>query len=928
MGVAGIVPSGTAVHIDRLAHCEPVRQASPMGRWFMWAMARLHNRAMALETESVSFAQTKIQPPRQRPGLIARTSLEQALGRALAGQRLTLLQAPAGWGKTAALTRQIAQLPPGTALAWVSVDTEDDLPRFVACLAAALEPLHLPWRVAPPSLARLAGVERGVRGVADELVNALHGSAAARGLIVIDDAHRLADARVFELLALLAERLPHPWGLVIASRSEPPLPLARLRARGELTEFRQPDLGFAEAEVRTLLAAHGASTVQAAELLARTGGWAAGLRLLLSVGAEGGRSWTQGTSQRHVFDHLADEVLAGMGAELRTFLLRCSVLPELTQERCADVSAMPQAAELLAVVERQGLFVSELQGREGALRLHDLFRDFLADRLRRDHADDLPGLLVRAAEREPDLARAVGWLAQAGDWDRAAARLAAHGQALLAAAGASTLERLLDRFPPAARARHPALQFLRGLVAYQRFDFVGLRDAMDAADTGFAAAGADEARAWARLYAVVGRMNTGQLASVQGALAQLRAEPHGPAVQAMEAYFDAWDAYANLRPRDVAPAYARHLQALEQVDDPRTWELAFFHSMLVGLPEMDGLVERFDQGATRRAVEGASVLRAGVLHARAARAFDAGRLDEAREGLRRAADDVQWLGEPRALLTEHLMLALFIEAAAGNRDAWRLAGERLRADLARSAVSNQRTHQGSILMAIARTAWTLGDDAALREMDRAIADARNPDEWLPAASEQALVQAMVALREGRAGDAEQALSDTRDVEDQCFWRSSQTLLLRAEAGRRQGALDRAARALAPWLALAHRGLRLGAPMLMGAPLMQALAGAAWGGRLTVDDVALLKRLAVAAAAPPAPVDDVRVGGLSARELEVLQCIAVGDSNKQIARTLDLSPLTVKRHVANILGKLDLPSRTHAAAWWAAHAERTASLPGD
>lgn len=886
-------------------------------------MARHHNRAMAASAETLRFAQTKIQPPRPRAGLIERSALERALGRALAEQRVTLLQAPAGWGKTAALTRQIAQLPADTALVWLSADPEDDLPRFVACLAAALAPLGLPWRVAPSSLATLAGAERGVRGVADEVVNALAAAGARRGLLAIDDAHRLADARIFELLAALAERLPEAWGLVIASRAEPPLPLARWRARGELAEFRQPDLGFAEDEVRALLAVHGAGTLQAAELLARTGGWAAGLRLFLSVGAEGGHRLALGASQRHVFDYLADEVLAGMGAELRSFLLRCSVLPELTLERCVHVSGMAHAPELLAQVERQGLFVSELQGREGALRLHDLFRDFLADRLRRDHADELPDLLVRAAEHETDLARAVGWLAQAADWDRAAQRMAAQGRALLAAGGASTLERLLDLFPPEATQRHPGLWFLRGLVAYQRFDFAGLVAAMEAASAGFAAEGG-EALAWARLYAAVGCMNTGRLAQASADLAALRAEPHSAPVRAMVAYFTAWDAYARLVPHEAAPAYQEHVEALEQVDDASTWELAFFHSMLVGLPGTEAAIERFDRGAMRLTEGRASILRAGVLHARAARALDGGRLDEARAWIARADDDVRWLGDPRALLTEHLMLHLFIDAASGNADAWRSAAERLRADLAQSAPSNQRTHTGSILHVIARTAWTLHEDDALRALAGEIVQVRNADEWPPAATEQAIVQALVALLEGREQAAEQALEDPPGIEDQCYGRASFALLIRAEAQRRQGAIERAARTLAPWLALAREGRALSAPFIVGAQVMQALAAAGWAGHLGDEDRALLQRLAGAAqpdaAATPAPAPAgpaTPAGGLSAREIEVLERIAAGDSNKLIARALGLSPLTVKRHVANILNKLDLASRTHAAAWWAA-----------
>jgi LuxR family maltose regulon positive regulatory protein len=173
-----------------------------------------------------SFALAKIQPPRPRAGLIERPELERTLAAALQHSRLTLLVAPAGFGKTAALTRQIRLLPEGCALAWVSADEDDQLERFLACLTAALEPHDLPWRVAPEALATLTQAERGLRNVAGELVNALAAGEAAHGLIVIDDAHRIADPRVFELLQLVIERLPGRWSVAIASRVEPPLALA------------------------------------------------------------------------------------------------------------------------------------------------------------------------------------------------------------------------------------------------------------------------------------------------------------------------------------------------------------------------------------------------------------------------------------------------------------------------------------------------------------------------------------------------------------------------------------------------------------------------------------------------------------------------------------------------------------------------------
>ncbi len=259
------------------------------------------NPRMQPSTPLAAFALAKIQPPRPRVGLLERPALEQALDAALQQHRLTLLVAPAGYGKTAALTRQIRRLPADCALAWVSADEDDQLQRFLACLTTALEPHDLPWRVAPEALPTLAQGERGLRDVASELVNALAAAEAARGVIVVDDAHRITDPQVFKLLQLVLRRLPQKWSMVISSRVEPSLPLARWRASGELAEFRQHELRFSEAEVAALLADNQAAASGARELFQRTGGWVAGLRLSLSARPDGAPGRAAALTQRHLF---------------------------------------------------------------------------------------------------------------------------------------------------------------------------------------------------------------------------------------------------------------------------------------------------------------------------------------------------------------------------------------------------------------------------------------------------------------------------------------------------------------------------------------------------------------------------------------------------------------------------------------------------
>lgn len=878
---------------------------------------------------AASFARTKIQPPRPRADLIERHTLEATLGAALAQQRLILLMAPAGWGKTSALAQQLTRQPAGTSVAWVSADQDDDVPRLLAALAAALEPLDLPWHVAPSALGALAEAERGLRLVADELVNALSEAEVMRGLVVIDDLHRVADPSVFELLTLVLDRLPVSWGLVLASRTEPALPLARLRARGELTELRQGDLRFESAEVVALLERHGVPSTHADELLRRTEGWAAGLRLMLSVGSRG--TDTAPSYARHVFDYLADEVLAGMEQSLRQFLLRCAVLPELTPARCARVSELPNSASLFEQVEREGLFVTALDDSGRTLRLHDLFRDFLEERMQRDHADELPRLLVHAAEGEPDLARAVGWLVRAGAWDRAATELAQRGPALVPLGGAATIERLLDLFPAAELQRYPGLDYLHGQCAFHAFDFDGVAAYMARAVAGYTDVGQSVLALWARIFLHVGQRNSGRGALAAAGFRRLAEERHDGPGGALLWYFLAWEAYAEDRSDDVAPAFAEMLDRLEALDstlDRQVWGHTYLVSFLAGLPGMAALLARHDRGATPFIADGASLLRAGVLHSRAARAFCDGRLSEATEWLANADDDLQWLGRPRSLLTENLILHLAVDAARGDSAACVVAAEQLRADLAVSGVANQRTHGGSILLSELRAWWALGDADKVRSVQREIEAAANTFEWISASAERAMAAGAVALLDGRLVEAERLLTPrSGPLEDLQFCRGSHSLLLCAEAQRRQGRLDAAAATLQRWLSEVRAGGSAGGALLAGVPLMVALADTPWGLRLPVEEEQQLRDLAAMvrddlpqnAARGAAPVA-AQPAGLTEREAQVLGLVAQGQSNKLIARVLDLSPFTVKRHVANILNKVGLASRTEAAAWWAKNNE--------
>lgn len=896
----------------------------------------LTGRMRAMSHEPPVFAVAKIQAPRLRAGLIERPRLEAALGRALHQRRVTLLQAPAGFGKTSALTRQLRQLPPGSALAWVTADEDDDVQRFLACLAAALEPFDLPWRVEPQALATLVQAERGFRRAADAIANALAGAEVTHGLIVIDDLHRLADPQVLALLEALVERLQPPWGLVLASRTEPDLSLARLRASDELAEFRQDDLRFDAQEVEALMAVNGcaAERERVTELMQRTDGWAAALRLSLATlsAPPQGRATVQLQARRHLFDYLASEVMAQMPADLRDFVLRSAVLPELTAIRCAQLLELPlpTASRLLSELERRGMFVSALDDAELTLRVHDLVRDFLDDQLEKLHADELPVLLRRAAEQEPDVMRAVGWLARAGDWDEAARRVQSQGASLAAFGGLASLSHVLALFPAAQMARRPELLMLRALVAFMKFEFENMRDASMAAAREFERQGQPDRAVWANVMVGLAMENTGQVAQSCVHLASLPVDGLDASVRALAAFALGWGEFANGRAELAAPHFERMLQALEAQPDPAVWNQVFFHSILTGVCGMRELLERFDDGAMRMIHDVPCQLRAGVFNSKAWLALGRGDVAAARAWVLKADEDTRWIGSPRSSLTETLMCRCMVEAVLGNREAAWAAHEELMADMQSAPPSNRLTHNYELIFTGARIAWLLEQSELLPRWDAELRAARNSMEWPLAELDREISAGMLAATRGDLAEAARRLRGVAMAPERSnFFIGGQCRWMLADVLARDGELDEAAHVLRPWLDAALAGDDVGAALLAGRQVLERLAHERWGSRLSEAQLRLVRQLAdsllqARAGASPAAAVGGALGegrmvrsddGLTEREQEVLARIADGESNKLIARALDLSPFTVKRHVANILDKLAVSSRGQAAAVW-------------
>ena len=878
----------------------------------------------------MGFAQTKIQPPRLRPGSVARPALEARLDAALREHRLLLFSAPAGFGKTAALTRQIRRLPPGSALAWISCDEDDDLQRLLACLCAGLEPYDPPWRSDPDTLGtRAAGTRGQRRDAADELLNTLAACEVPRGLIVLDDLHRIADPAVFEFIELLLPGLPAQWVLVLAGRETPPLSLARLRVQGELAEFRESDLQFDASEVEALLQATlgPAAHVAPQQLLARTQGWAVGLRLALNTLSDGrpaANALRSAALDRHVFDYLASEVLRHMPAELRLFLLRCSVLPELSAARCQQVSLDPRAARWLEDVEARGLFVSTLEGPELILRLHDLFRDFLEDRLARDLPDELPELLRRAAAGEEDTVRRIGYLLRAGATDEASALLCDEGPLLMTRGTIAPVLRMIEQFPSALR-EGPRLQLLRGQGAWALWDFDTMCQAMHSAAAGYARCGERNGELLALAYEALALSANYRMREAEQLLSRLDEQELPDAALVCMLHTRVWQALDQGPFEELAPRFSREMDQVERLDSALLWYHASPVARYLGAPGMIPQLHRFVRGALRHCQEGATPLRVLTLTMQAFLLLWAGRTEDAEVVLAAAEDDVRWLGGMRGLAVQTHASRVLLHTLRGEAEAARAAMRRPRELLEaepdgqrrRMVLTAQQMQEGRLC------AW-LGDVPRLRELSAQLGCAPAQDVDAATDAQRALLPAYVADAEGRMADA---IAFRRAALAKEAWlcrlgMGVETRLRLAAALLGVEGTRAAADVLRPVLRVTDDETEMAPVLFAGPTVLDTLANAPWRGQLDAASQARLRRWAELAhrlrsaqpAETPTPAQG-SLGTLSPRETEVLARIAAGDSNKLIARAFDLSPHTVKRHVANILDKLGVQTRGQAAAWY-------------
>lgn len=842
--------------------------------------------------------------------------------------RLTLVSAPAGSGKTV-LCATLAQ--GAFPAAWVTLDeTDDDFPVFVSLLVTALRShLQESGRAVLNFLQTVPGAQEKPAQLAGILINSLDPAGASPHILILDDYHTIADPAIHQFVAYLLDYLPDSLRLVISTRLDPPLPLPRLRARGQVAEVRLTDLRFDEAEAADFLNQRrhlGLSDAEVASLQRHTGGWVAALQLLAavlsSIEGAGARSSYIGRlaeANRSIFDLLADEVLAHQPRELQDFLLKTSILPELTSENCRAVTGNPDASPLLAAAFQRNLFLSALtpDALNGPFRYHDLFGHFLQHRLRAVWPDQWPELHLRAAGMAASPERKLLHLTQAEMWEDAA-------QLLEEMAQVDTERRFtrrvvvnaIEALPDEVRRNHPWLLLCAG-------QYYAIRGQIEMAMPRLAQAAArfhEQGDALGEVEILVARamfdaLNSDEIISSFRRKVETVGHLMRPDQMAVYHAAELWHAIA----LQDWPSLTRHMQAnitlASESGDPGALTMA---SLGIG-PHMlfndagMAVVEAFAVGSLRMAGEDdwiAQICAQGLL---GFIRFWQGKLDEAEEAIHASKSRLDEIGG-LAWVDDHVDWLILALALA--RRAYRAFDDHLAAQSARRAAQETSfSYRKGFLYLRGRSLWLRNRTREAQDVLAQMQADVTPTGYEVEDEERLLLLAsLVAMAKGDTGAAKRDLRKAITLHE----RVRHTVMLThprltlatlyGQQNRWDDALDELRIVLSE---LKARGMP-GVILQEGESIAPVLAHAVERG-VEREMLAPLLHILQPSDTPQIIALPGSDDYLTARESEVLRLLATGATNPAIAAQLSITERTVKAHVTRILAKLGAATRTEAVA---------------
>jgi len=867
---------------------------------------------------------TKFHIPPQREDFVPRPHLIERLNAGLNG-KLILVSAPAGFGKSSLLGAwdKQASLP----FAWVSLDDEDNAPtRFLSYLIATLQKIDA--NIGAALLPALQSLQPPAPlSTLPYLINDIHSSDEI--ILVLDDYHVIKSQAVHNILAYLLQHLPPNLHLVIATRADPPLPLARLRGRQQLIELRTNDLRFSDEEAdqffNSALYTESLSFQDIAALNARTEGWITGMQMaMLSMqGLDDKRQFISSFtgSNRYILDYLLEEVLDHQTEELCSFLLKTSILDQLSAGLCTTITGEINSQELLEKVERTNLFLIHLDDQREWFRYHHLFADLLHQCLIRKMPEIIPELHQLASiwyEENGFLGEAIDQALAIEDCKRTVRLLKQYIRSIWEYGDQTRLTRWLASLPEEEICKQSTL------LAHHAFAlcFSGQFEAAEAQlllaekytqpeDSLFQGMAAT-VRAFYSLYS-----NEIELA----------AEYANQALEQLPEAWHIWRALALSIYGDVR-AYHGHVPTCEKV-----WTAGLNEAQRAGSTFFELWISAklvFTQrrlGKLRQAAK--------TFESQTQRAFKAGynemaiagglysvygdvlvewnQVDEAIEQIRRGLS----LSERQNYMAGVAWSSIAMINAHYARGGGEAAGkaihqleERLRTQKLPAWTNNWLT------------AWQVRLLLDRGELERAslILEARNitlngkfsyPNEveYLALARQLIVKENFIA--------AENLLSRLDEHLMTMGWTDKliEARILKAISGQRQGKMEEALGLFAGILEIAQPEGYKRIFLNEGSPMAQLLYKAAKAGIFPEYASYLLTTFPsqTESDAPSSKVQKTLIDPISPREMEVLHQLTAGSTNQEIALILHIAPGTVKNHLKKIYGKLGVHNRTQAAS---------------
>jgi LuxR family transcriptional regulator, maltose regulon positive regulatory protein len=877
--------------------------------------------SVKVTSASNTLLRTKLYVPQSRADVVVRSRLLKHLNAGLSS-KLTLVSAPAGFGKTSLLSswQDVNKTP----LAWVSLDAQDNNPihfwRYVTAALDTLEPglisdalnaLSLPQ---PPS----------VRAILPLLLNHLT-TLQSHSVLVLDDYHIIENSNIHQDVSFFLEHLPPNVHLFMLSRADPPLPLTRLRARGEMVEIRADDLRFSDDEAVTFLNQSfglNFSREDITPLLERTEGWIASLRLagLSLQGRKDANEFIQSFagSHRFIVDYLIEEVLERQPPEVREFLLKTSILERLNTSLCDAVTGHDDSQKMLEGLERANLFVISLDDDRHWYRYHHLFADFLRARLSQLYPFDALAFHLRAAtwlEQNGFVDAGVQQLLNAKAWDEAMRVIETYIQPKTSQGEAPTIVRWLSALPDEVLTNNPRLLLLYSTP-------LTVLGHMDEAERCLQVAESKMGDTLQGEYAAARAFLAGARGDLKPALTwaekALASLPEDSAIFRLiaassqaRAYMSTGQVQAALKA--IAETRRTALQhGLHTFVSRSEYYEARMYVLMGKLHEARGLLEGTLQTVPPSYVSLGNMVRLvlGEIF------YYQNQLEAAEEQFRKAlGKGAEWLNledrVPSTIVFVHLL--------------W-LTG---RAEEARKLLEETRALTAPLQQSLV-SRW-LGATQVWLELKEGNLEAANhwaqtenlkPTDDIPFHLEFVYkVLAQLWLAEGQYKDALLILEKLRHAAEKTerTLHLVEVLVLESLAYYKQGNTARANASLL-------RAVQLAEPIGLTQPfiesgenistLLERVLESQQRGNLPESQKVSTQFLQTLLAFPKASSKTLSTSKselLSERELEVLSLIAEGLSNKAIAKRLELAPSTVKWYVNELFGKLEVRSRIQAIA---------------